>query len=213
MSDSDQIAGLESALVDRANKLADEYLSHGRQEHERILTEARQRLRMEEEREVQAARAQADRSYQQQVQAAELQFRSELDRLRMSLVSTVLSHLSARLEQLAADQQRYLPLLRAWLQAGAQAIERDDLVVQVNRRDWQLLQDNWEQYAQQAAPGKRMELSAQPLDCLGGVLVSSTDGNIRFDNTFEGRMERLGEELQSAVAGQLVAAATEVQVG
>lgn len=204
MSDVDQIAGLEAALSQRAKKLADEYLASGGQIREQILADARQRLHLEEEREVLAAKAQAERTYQQQVQAAELQLRSELDRLRMELVDSVLELLPARLAELAADDQRYLPLLRAWLREGAQAIERDELVVQVNQRDWQRLYNYWEKYAKEAAPGKHMVLSDEHIDCIGGVIVSSSDSHIRLDNTFEGRRERLGEALQNAVAEQLL---------
>ena len=204
MSEVDQIAGLESALSQRAKKLADEYLANGRQIREQILAEARQRLRLEEEREVLAAKAQADRAYQQQVQAAELQLRSELDRLRMELVDAVFDRLPERLAELAADERRYLPLLRDWLREGTQAIERDELVVQVNQRDWQHLHSGWEKYAKEAAPGKHLVLSDESIDCIGGVLVSSSEHHIRLDNTFEGRRDRLEEALQNVVAEQLL---------
>lgn len=213
MNDTDQIAGLEAALVERAEQLATEYLAHGREEHTRMLAETRQRLLLAEEHQSFAAKGQAERAYQQQVQAAELQLRAELDRLRMSLVNSVLGHLPARLEQLAENETRYLPLLRAWLREGVQAIERNELTVQVNARDLQRLQKGWEHYAREVAPDKKLQLSPQTLESLGGVLVSSGDGNIRFDNTFEGRMERLGESLQGAVARELMPEVQEVRGG
>ena len=77
-------------------------------------------------------------------------------------------------------------------------------VAQFNARDLPRLQQDWARYAREAAPGKRLALSPQPLDCIGGVLVSSADHDIRIDNTFEGRMERLGEALQGAVAERLM---------
>ncbi|HEY5994401.1 MAG TPA: V-type ATP synthase subunit E family protein [Gallionellaceae bacterium] len=206
MSEADEISGLESALVDRANKLAEEYLTHGRQEHDTLLAEASQRLRNDEERATAAAKAQAERTYQQQVQAAELQLRAELDRLRLDLVNTVLGHMPARLQQLAEDEQRYLPLLHAWLREGAAAIERNELTVQSNARDLQRLRRDWDSIAQQAAPGKQLTLSDEVIDCTGGVLVASADRNIRFDNTFEGRQERLGEQLQNVIAERLAPA-------
>lgn len=212
MSDGPQIGGLESALLARAQKLAAEYLASGQQARQRILADSNQRLRIEEEREVLAAKAHAERVYQQHVQAAELELRAELDRVRWKLVDEVLAGLPARLAGLAADEIRYLPLLLSWLREGAQAIERDHLLVQANARDLALLQRDWAKYAQEAAPGKKLELSAQPLDCIGGVLVVSSDGNIRYDNTFEGRMDKLGNTLQGAIADHLVPAG-EAQVG
>jgi len=205
MSDgAQQISDLEAALLARAEKLAAEYLANGQQSRQQILAETSQRLRIEEEREVLAAKAHAERRYQQQVQAAELELRAELDHQRWALVNAVIADLPARLAQLADDEARYLPLLLGWLREGAQAIERERLLVQVNARDLQRLQENWQRYAQQTAPGKQLELSPRAYDCIGGVLVVSHDGNIRFDNTFEGRMEKLGTALEAAIAGQLL---------
>jgi V/A-type H+-transporting ATPase subunit E len=206
MSDSGQVAGLESALLARAQRLADEYIAGGRQSRQQILDEANQRLRIEEEREVLAAKAHAERVYQQRVQAAELGLRAEFDRARWSLVNAVLETLPARLAGLAQDEARYLALLLDWLREGAQSIERAELVIRVNARDLPLLQRDWQRHAQEAAPDKMLELDEQTADSMGGVLVSSKDGNIRYDNTFEGRMERMDEALQRAVADHLIPA-------
>ena len=205
MRDADDISGLEAALADRAHKLAGEHLVNGRQERELILAQTRQRLHLEEEREVLVAKARAERAYQQRVQAAELDLRAGLDRLRRELIEAALVGLPARLVALAEDDQCYLPLLRNFLREAAQAIERDELVAQFNTRDLQRLQADWEKYAHEVAPGKRLILSPEPVDSIGGVLVSSADRNIRFNNTFEGRMERLDETLQGAIAERLLA--------
>ncbi|BCK87422.1 V-type proton ATPase subunit E [Sideroxyarcus emersonii] len=209
MNEPDQIGGLEAALTERANKLAAEYLEYARQTREQILADAKMRLHLEEEREVLAAKAHAERIYQQQVQAAELQLHAELDRLRIQLVQSVLDGIPGRLAQLAADEQRYLPLLLEWLREGAQAIERDDLVVQVNRRDWQRLQAGWGDFARQAAPAKMLRLSAETIECSGGVLLVSADNDIRFDNTFEGRLERMSETMQTTINERLSPVAQE----
>jgi len=119
-------------------------------------------------------------------------------------INAVLDDLPARLAELAGNDASYLPLLRDYLREGAESIERDELVVRVNARDLPRLRKDWEKYAKEAAPGKRLTLSPETLDGTGGVLIVSSDGNIRLDNTFEGRMERLEETLQSAVAERLM---------
>lgn len=204
MSDADDISGLETALSGRARKMAEEHIASGHQARERILADTQLRLRVEEERAVFAAKASAERAYQQRVQAAELDLRGDIDRLRWELANAALAKLPARLSALAEDETRYLPLLLGYLREGAQAIERDDLVAQFNARDLQRMQKNWERYAAEAAPGKRLALSPQPLESIGGVLVTSADHTIRCDNTFEGRMERLDETLQGAIAEWLM---------
>jgi V/A-type H+-transporting ATPase subunit E len=209
MSDTDDISGLENALAERAQKLAAEHLDNGHQARERILSDNRQRLLIEQEREVLAAKAAAERAYQQQVQAAELDLRAELDQLRRELAAAAMAKLPGKLTELATDEARYLPLLRGYLREAAQAIERDRLLVQCNARDRQLLDSDWERHARDAAPGKQLELSPQTLQCIGGVLVASSDGDIRYDNTFEGRMDRLDEILLGTLAERLAVQAGE----
>lgn len=204
MSEADDISGLEAALAGRAKKMAEEHIASGHQARERILADMQLRLRIEEEREVLAAKARAERAYQQHVQAAELDLRADLDRLRWELADAARAKLHTRLAALAEDEARYLPLLLDYLREGAQTIERDELVAQVNARDLQRLRQDWDRYAAEAAPGKRLTLSPQAMECIGGVLVSSADHNIRCDNTFEGRMERLDETLQGAITEWLM---------
>jgi V/A-type H+-transporting ATPase subunit E len=203
MSDADDISGLEAALAERARKLSEEHLVNGRQTRELMLAETRQRLQIEQGREELAAKARAERISRQRVQAAELDLRADLDRVRWELIDAAFSKLNERLAALVADEAQYLPLLRSYLRESAQAIERDELVAQFNARDMQRLQENWEQYALEAAPGKRLTLSPQPLNSIGGVLITSADRCIRFDNTFEGRMERQTEILHGVIAERL----------
>lgn len=211
MSDGDTISGLETALAERARKLAEEHLANGRQAHQLLLTETRQRLRIQEEREELAAKARAERAYQQSVQAAELDLRAGLDRLRWELTIAALAKLPSLLSALTEDEARYLTLLREYVRECARAIERDELVAQLNANDLQRLQNDWMEFAAQTAPGKRLTLSRDPLNSMGGVLMMSADGNIRFDNTFEGRMERLAETLQGALAEWLIPQSGEAQ--
>jgi V/A-type H+-transporting ATPase subunit E len=72
---------------------------------------------------------------------------------------------------------------------------------------------DWEKFAREAAPGKQLKLSPDPLDCIGGVLVISAGHDIRFNNTFEGRMERMEETLQGALAERLTPQSGEEQHG
>lgn len=203
---SDPTAGLESALLAHAQKLAEEYLGDAGKIKQQILEDSSKQLRAEEEREMLSAKARAERLYQQRVQAAELDLRGELERVRWSLVKAVLDALPARLAELARDEARYLPLLRQWLRDGAQTIERDHLIVRANRRDLPLLGREWSRLSHEDAAGKAVQLSEEPLDSSGGILVGSADDEIRLDNTFEGRMERLEEALQRAVARALIPA-------
>lgn len=213
MSDVDDVSGLEVALMERARKLSEGHLVNGRQARDLILLETRQRLRLEEERETAAAKAQGERVYQQRIQAVELDIRARLDRLRWRLANDVLAKLRARLSALAEDESTYLSVIVSYLRECAQAIERDELIVHCNARDLQRLQTDWARLAESAAPDKRLTLSQDVVNSSGGVVVVSADQNIRFDNTFEGRMERLADSLQGSIAERLAPQSGEVADG
>lgn len=213
MSDEDDISGLATALSERARKLSEEKIVNGRQTRELMLAETRRRLQIELEHEELTAKARAERISRQRVQAAELELRAGQDRLRWELINAVFPKLYESLSALVEDEAHYIPLLRNYLRECAEAIERDELVAQFNARDLQRLQKDWVQFASEAAPGKRVTLSPDPLNSIGGVLITSADRSIRFDNTFEGRMERRTEILQSTIAGRLTPQMGEVTNG
>jgi V/A-type H+/Na+-transporting ATPase subunit E len=47
-------------------------------------------------------------------------------------------------------------------------------------------------------------LSKEPIETLGGVLVTSRDQRIRVDNTYEGRLERLRPAVQQVILERLL---------
>lgn len=201
---SEPSAALEGALLAHAHKLAEEYLEDARTVERQILDDSTQQLRSDEERQVLAAKARAERLYQQRMQAAELELRGEFERTAWSLIVAVVAALPGRLIALAQDEARYLPMLGRWLREGAQAIEDERLIVRANGRDLTLLRREWPHLSDHAA-GKTVQLSADPIDSLGGVLVSSADDRIRVDNTFEARLERLDEQIRREVFRVLIA--------
>jgi V/A-type H+-transporting ATPase subunit E len=76
--------------------------------------------------------------------------------------------------------------------------------VHANLRDRKLLAAHWPTIAQALPAGKRVQLADDPIEALGGVLVTSDDGRIRVDNTFEGRMSRLRAQIQHSILERLL---------
>ncbi|HYC26648.1 MAG TPA: V-type ATP synthase subunit E family protein [Nitrososphaerales archaeon] len=49
----------------------------------------------------------------------------------------------------------------------------------------------------------KLSLEEEHIETIGGVVLSNTDGTVRFDNTFEARLERTKPTLRKEVAGVL----------
>lgn len=208
MSEAGSVQALEEALLSRAQALAGEYLAHGREARELILEETNASLRRREEQETLLAKSLGERIYRQRVQAGELTLCAELDQLRWTWVQSTLEKAQAYLSRLAEDENGYLPILARLLKQAAGAIERDELVARVSSSDIERLRGRWESWSSPLVPDKHIVLSSEPVDCTGGILLQSHDQRIRVDNTFEGRMERLQDELQRVILERLFAALT-----
>jgi V/A-type H+-transporting ATPase subunit E len=53
----------------------------------------------------------------------------------------------------------------------------------------------------------KLTLAHDDVETIGGVVLSSNDGTVSFDNTFEARLERMRQDLRKDVAGLLMARA------
>lgn len=203
MAGSDnQTEDLEKALLERATRLADEYLQRARQQREDIHHELREKLHISEERELLAAREKGERVYQQRVQATELQLQSRLDNLRWQLVGKIMDELLQSLRKLVDDESEYLPILKHFLQEAATAIPGDQIVIQVNQKDYQRFENN-PQLLQEWVVNKEIILSDEICDCSGGIRVRDAGNHVRIDNTFEGRIAVLHEQIEENIMEHL----------
>jgi V/A-type H+-transporting ATPase subunit E len=203
MNATDQVAALEKAILDRAKNLAEEHHTQAQRAKDRIHADSADRLRLLEERETLVAQARADREYRRRVQASEIRMQAELDRLRWGLVESVYEHVQERLAALARDEERYLPVFRQLLAGAAGAIDADALEVLVSDADHRRFKDRWDEIAAEAVPGRKLVLSDEQCACRGGVLVRTPDRRVSVNNTFEGRLERLRDELDRVVLERL----------
>ncbi len=53
----------------------------------------------------------------------------------------------------------------------------------------------------------KVTLDDQSIDTIGGVMLTTDDGSVRFDNTYEARLERMRPALRKEVAGILTTTA------
>jgi V/A-type H+/Na+-transporting ATPase subunit E len=195
---------LEEAILARAERLANEYRERANRARDQILRDAADKLRLREQREEAIAKSLGERTYRQQVQAEELRLQSHLDRVRWNLVRDVEHRLAERMRAHAEDEAAYLETLSGFIASAAEAIERPGLVVAANAKDAKLLAAHWDQVAAALPAGRTATLAEAHIDALAGVLVTSDDGRIRVDNTFEGRMARLRLRIQQAILERLV---------
>ncbi len=194
---------LEGLLAAQAMALADQHLHKAREASNQVRQELQARLRKLEEGEEQRYQLEAERLCRQIIQASKLRMDSEHDRLRWALAQDVLAEVRKRLEQLTQDAPRYRQVLQGYLAEAAQAMPEGELVAELNPRDLDALRPNWAALASQAVPGRKVELAPLPDHATGGMRVRSADGRLRVDNTFEGRLARVQDEVLGVIMDKL----------
>lgn len=204
-----QVEALEQAILKRAQEMAQESLQRGESGRRNILREANERLHLREEKETLLAKSLADRSYLHQVQADELKLRSKLDHMRWNLVQTVMQRLPELFAAFRADTPQYHQYLQALLRQAAEQIGMGKLEVALNSDDHKQLHRQWETFTQGLHPQTKFSLAEHPIETLGGLLVTTPDGRVRIDHTFEGRLQRLQGKIQQAMVERLLPPASE----
>jgi V/A-type H+-transporting ATPase subunit E len=199
-----QVQELEKAILARAERLAGEYRERANRSRDNILREAAERLRMRENREESIAKTLGERTFRQHVQASELKMQTHLDRMRWNLVQDVERALSGRMKAFSDDLQRYDPWLDTLIARAAALIESKVLLVSVNARDQKRLANRWEAVLEALPAHKTATLADEPIETLGGVLVTDNDRRIRVDNTYEGRLDRLRPTVQQVILERLL---------
>lgn len=194
---------LEGLLTAQAMALADQHLRKAREASEQIEQELQAKLRKLEEGEAQRYQLEAERLCRQLLQATKLRIDSEHDRLRWALAQDALHEVRKRLEQLTQDAPRYHAILQGYLAEAAQVMPEGELVAELNPRDLDALRPHWHELAAQAAPGRKVELAPLTEHASGGMRVRSADGRLRVDNTFEGRLARLQDEVLGVIMDRL----------
>jgi V/A-type H+-transporting ATPase subunit E len=195
---------LEKAILARAERLATEYRERAQRSRDTILRDAAEKLRLREQREEAIAKTLGDRAYRQRVQAEELKLQSHLDLVRWNLVREVEARLAEQMRAHAQDSVSYLKTLTDFIAAAVTEIERDAAQVRANSADRKLLKAHWAEVLEALPAGVEVSLSDESLETLGGVMIETSDGRIRVDNTFEGRLARLRARLQQVILERLV---------
>jgi len=199
-----QVEALEKAILERAQIMADQCAHRGEAGRKNILREASERLSLREEKETLLARSHAERAYLRKVQADELKLRSKMDHMRWNLVQVVIGRLPERMHALVRDEGHYFEFLKALLKQAAAQIDQATLEVSVSENDLHRLRPGWKELTAQLADGKEFVLMNETIDTLGGCLVTTADGRVRIDHTFEGRLARLERKIHQALVERLL---------
>lgn len=206
-TESEQVKALQRAILQRAHDLSAEHVTQAQMSRDKILDDARKKIKLKEQNELLAAKKNADREYQRLVQASELRNQAEFERNRWGLVHSVMDGIRRKLADLCSDDEHYQHLFIALLKQGIDLIGQGNLVATLNNDDLSRYHDNWKAMVRDSC-GKSVtiELSPQSCNCSGGLKLQSRQGDVMIDNSFEGILERRENEIHQLIFERLFAA-------
>lgn len=143
---------------------------------------------------------QAESVKRQVIGAAELDVRNAQLRSLERAVSEVFEGAVKRVSELSgASQEKALVHL---IEEGLNVIG-PKATVQCSAKDKKAVAAALKKLGGQA----KVTLDEEPVSTIGGVVLSTADGTVKFDNTFEARLERMRPILRKEVADLLTASA------
>lgn len=201
MTDSENLSKMREALLDEAEREASQIIE--RAEKDAVaLKEATER---EAQQIVQDAVAQEEaigrREARRKLAAADI----EAARLVYTAREEILQQCFDGLHQALRDvpsQPDYSGILENLVKEAADSLQQSEIVLGVRPADRQLVNPDWCQ-SLGAQLGITVQVSSEPAHIDGGVFVSSQDGRLRFDQSFEALVLRHEETLRSIMAQQL----------
>ena len=142
-------------------------------------------------------RRQGDALRRQIIGSAEMTSRNRTLEIVEENLNEAFSQALAKLGD-ATGQIEYNRVLKSLVREGIDVVGGSSFVVTANSRDQQLLQ----LIVGQISHDQNISLvrSDSRINTVGGVVVSSADGFVTFDNTYEARLDRIKPELRKQIA-------------
>ncbi len=179
-------------------------LSEAREEAEKLKEEARKRAEAKAEWILRKAKTQAEIEKQRIIANAKLEVRKKKLAVQEELIRSVIESLKERLANLPEDE--YFPMLVELTAKAVEELGTDKVIVRSNERTLKLIVERLPEFRGKLreALGKDVEVTVgEPIQTIGGILVESSDGTVRVDNTFEARIERFESDLRATIAKAL----------
>lgn len=192
------IDSLREAVIRDAQALAYEIVQDAIATGQRLSAEMDTRIA--EDRAAALAKAETKALQEQQRLLAAAEGRIQKERLheREKCITLVMDDVRNALTEYARQPGAGRDLLLKLCVEGAIASKGDKvlLIVRPDQRNWV---DTPFLLNVQQQTGKRAELSDENLAAIGGVIVTSSDGRERFDNTLDNRLARVLDDVRAMI--------------
>lgn len=178
----------EEKILAEAERQAADKRKYGGQKIESVLADARQR-----------AEKQAEEIRRKVASGVELEVKRRSLRLRDSILQDLMRQVEERMQVRISDPS-YRTVLRGWIAEAARGLNMDAAEVNASAAELELIDDALLREAMELLDDK-VELSVSNADPLAqqGVVLTSVNGRLAFNNQVRTRIQRHQREVQSLI--------------
>ncbi len=190
-------SALESTIdqvLERNSSEFSQSLKNSLEDAQKTLSDALPMLEEEYEKIISDGKKEADKIEKQIVGSADLEARNKSLLIVQESTEKVLEKAKEKIANMERNAE-YSSLITKLLTEATSALNTSDVIVYTNSKDKDVVQS-----AVSNISGA--ELSNDPIDCMGGVKVTSKDGSMSFDNTIDARIELLKPLIRKDIAAQ-----------
>ena len=190
-------SALESTIDQVLERNSSEFaqsLKNSLEDAQKTLSDALPMLEEEYDKIISDGKKEADKIEKQIVGSADLEARNKSLLIVQESTEKVLEKAKEKIANMERNSE-YSSLITKLLTEATSALNTSDVIVYTNSKDKDVVQS-----AVSNISGA--ELSNDPIDCMGGVKVTSKDGSMSFDNTIDARIELLKPLIRKDIAAQ-----------
>ena len=195
-------------MISEASKFTENILAAAKQKAETIvneavaetqqaLEEAKTHLSREAQDIIRNARQEAESIRRRQMSEIRHRLKLQEQLEKSKILSEVLEQTKKHVTEIASDDSKYLPFLVDLVESGVRELDMDQAVIHLNAKDLKPIDKAKLERDVNKRLGKpaKLEWSKEPIEAMGGAIVSSSDGRTRIVNTFDERFEALESKL------------------
>jgi vacuolar-type H+-ATPase subunit E/Vma4 len=180
-----------------AKEKAQSMTSQAEAETQRALKEAKADMTREADDMIRNARAEAEGVKRRQISEVRHRIKLQEQQEKSKILAEVLERTRKRIIDITNDESKYVPYLASMIESGIREIGLDNVVVHLNAGDLKRIDKGRleREVTRKLDKSVKMEWAKDPVDTLGGAMVSSKDGKTRIPNTLDQRFEALEPKL------------------
>ena len=156
------------------------------------LAKSETKFEQEYERIVADGKKEAEKIEKQIVGSSDLESRNRQLRLVSEYVQKAFDKAIEQIKSANSDAN-YSKLIETLLSEAIDTLGTKDVNIATNSKDKEIVNSLLSKF-----PGSK--LSSETIDCLGGVVVSSKDGSMSFNNTIDARLDRMKPLIRKEIA-------------